>query len=104
MAAGEDQSQAVVRDFIPVVIGLNGRFNQPGRGIRSNLLLKPCLPAKAIYCFVLRGLDNPRTRIFGHSFDSPLVDGYRKRFLRCILGDFKITEMPNESSNYSTPV
>ena len=94
MTAGEDQPQAIVRNFFGEVIRLLDCRIQLGC-VGFNFLVEPRLAPQAVNRFVAGRLDNPCGRGFRDAGGAPLIDGGGKRFLGGFFGYIEITEIPN---------
>ena len=104
MAAGENQPQPIVRNFISIVIRLLYGGGQAGVGVRLKFFFESSLTPDAIYDLVSCCLDDPGTREFRDALSPPLVNGGRKSLLGSFFGHFKVTVKPNQSGHNSTPV
>lgn len=68
------------------------------------LFLQPSLPSQTIDGFVFGGLNDPRARGFGNAVSAPLIDGGRKRLLRCVFSELEIAELPDQSGDNAAPI
>jgi hypothetical protein len=73
VAAGEQKTEAIVRDFGIVVIWLLGNLLRVG--LAFTLSFKPGLTAEAINGFVAGGLNDPGAGKFRDARNGPLLDG-----------------------------
>src|SRR5207244_5799607 len=96
MAAGEDQSEAVVGNSVRVLIRLFDGPAQPGGSVRFQLLLEPRAAADVIDGFIPGRLDDPSAWELRHPGCTPSVDGNCKGFLRRLFGEVEITHQPDE--------
>src|SRR5215471_5219977 len=104
MTACEDQPQAVVGDFIPVVIRFLDGTDKTGVDVGFKFLFESYSAPNAVYRLILGGFDDPGTRDVGDSGRWPLVDSGGKGFLSSLFGYVEIAEAANESSDNSAPV
>jgi len=105
MAAGKDQTQAIVRNFAEAVEirRFNNRLGAEVR-IGFEFFLETRLTPQAIDGFVFGGLDDPRARRLGNTVSAPLIDGGCKGILGRVFGKFEIAKLTYESCNNPTPV
>src|SRR5579884_461354 len=102
MTAGENEPEPLIRNFRPVVIGLNRAVALCGNGFHRFGVAYPA--ANFIDCLVASRLDNPGARRLRNSLQPPLVDGCCKSLLRRFLGEFEIPELCDEGGNNPAPL
>src|SRR4029077_1605119 len=95
MATGKDQPQAIVGNFVRVVIRLGNIANETGLRIRRQLLVVTSLTPDAVDGLVLCRLDDPGAGNIGDTGTWPLIDGGRKGFLRALFGQVKVADQPD---------
>src|SRR5713101_2199426 len=104
MAAGEDQAETVVGNFIGIIIRLFDGPAQPGGGVSFQFFFEPRAAADSVYRLVPGGLDDPGARVLRHPRGRPLADGSRKCLLRGLFSQVEIAHQPDEGSDDSAPI
>src|SRR4030095_3784822 len=96
VAAGKDQSKAIVGNFDRVVIRLLYGRAQAGCDVRFNFFRESGAPADAVNGFMPSGLDEPSARDARASFDLPLGDGGGEGLLGGLFGEIEVADLPNQ--------
>jgi hypothetical protein len=104
MAAGEDESQPIVRNFAPVEVWLVDDLAGKELGMSLELFLQASLPSQTIDGFVFCCLNDPGAGRFGNAVRAPLIDGGGKCFLRGVFGEFEIAKLADQSGYDAAPV
>ena len=104
MAAGEDQPEAIVGDFVRVVVRLLDGPVEPRRAVRLELLLGPRPAPEAVDGLVPGGLDDPGARELRDAGGPPLVHGGRKGFLRRLFGHVEVADEPDQGGDDPAPI
>ena len=107
MAAGEDQSQAIVRDLGTITFV---RLKDPRilrgervRGQRLELSLQPSLASEAIDRSIARRLDDPRPRELRHARRPPRLQRGHERLLGDLFGKIEVTHLPDQGGDDAPP-
>ena len=105
MAAGKNQSQPVVTDFILAQHALF-RFGEvlfylgkPLEFVALGIEARP--PPQQVYSLVVRGGNQPRSRIIGRALLRPLFDRNREGFLHYLFGQIEAAEQANQGRQNS---
>src|SRR5262245_9119354 len=103
MAAGEHQSQTVVRYVVRIAVGWLLRQAYFGC-IRLELFSKSRPSSNAIDRFVTRRLYDPRAGKLGNAVHRPLVDGDGKSLLSRFFSDVEVSGDADQCRNDPAPV
>ena len=95
MAASEDQSQAIVRDFICEIVRFGDNRHQTGLQVFFKFFLQARAATETIDGLVACGLNDPGARKFGNAGSGPLINGCGKCLLGRVFRDVKVTEVMN---------
>ena len=103
MAAGEDQTKAVIGNFVRVIIWL---FDSGPEFVWKclNLFFKSRLATDAVDSFVLGGLNDPGARRFWNALARPLVHSGCKCFLGRLFGEVEVAEQADEGGQNAPPI
>ena len=104
MAAGEDQSQPIVRDLARVVVGFLDGPVEPRRPVCVERLGRLLPPPEAVDGLVAGRLDDPGARKLGHPRVAPLVNGGGKCFLGRLFGQIEVAQEPDERRHDPAPI
>src|SRR5690242_11357411 len=104
MAAGEDQAQAFVRNFVEIVSWLGYRSEKSCGYVGIQLFLEARLPPDAVDRFMTRGLNNPGARVFRNTGRGPLVHCSGEGFLSGFFGGIEVAENTNQNGHDAAPV
>ncbi len=92
MAAGEDQTESVVRERLLVESGLEERGRgRPARDLGA-LGVEARIATQAVDRLVARGRDEPRAGPLGHAVLGPAIERDGERFLQHLLGQIEVAE------------
>src|SRR5206468_5822607 len=105
MAASKDQPQPIVTDFILTQHALF-RFGEMlfylGEPLEFVTLgIEPYPPPQQVHSFVVRGGNQPRSRIVGRALHWPLLDRNREGFLHYLFGQIEAAEQANQGRQNS---
>src|SRR6266516_1075594 len=95
VAAGEDQTQPIVRHrALPLVLARRVERREPLQLLE--LLRKAALAPQAVDGLVASRLGHPRTRVRGRALARPLLERRRKRLVHDLLGEVEVAEQADQ--------
>src|SRR5271155_5002796 len=108
MAAGKDETQAVILDFLILVRRLpHARFAYARLEIECEIFLRAveaCPPAHSVYSFEACGGNEPGPRFTRYAGLRPRVQSSGKGLVHRLLGNIKITEQTDQSCQDSSRI
>ena len=104
MAAGEDQAEPIVGDFVRVIIRFLRLGDQSGGGVGRQLFPVASLAADAVDDLVAGGLYDPGPGKIGDACLGPLVHGGGKGLLGALFGKVKIAHQANQGGHDEAPI
>jgi hypothetical protein len=104
VAAGKDQTKAIVGDRGRVVVRLFNSLAELGGGVRFDTFPVPGYAAHAVDGLVPGHPYDPCAREFWNSRAAPVIYGGRKCFLHDLFGHFEIARETDQGGDDAAPV
>ena len=104
MAAGKDQAEAVVGNFIGLEAGIWIRGHKPGRNFLVQRFFETSATSDAVDGFVPGGLNNPSARIIGHSDGAPMRESGGESILHRVFGKLEVADQANHRGDDPAPI